>query len=78
MKKMFHNFLKSVESNPNTPPYSADIRESPISPSPKHRNILSSPPLYTTINTKYTQTPTHHQFSDMVDTAHVLNTGKLI
>jgi len=50
MKKMFHNFLKSVESNSNTPPYSADIRESPTSTSPKHQNILPSPPLYTTTN----------------------------
>jgi hypothetical protein len=59
MKKIFHNFLKSVESNPNTPPYSADIHESPTSTSPKQENILPSPPLYTTTNTKYTQMNAH-------------------
>jgi len=59
MKKIFHNFLKSAESNPNTPPYSADIRESPTSTSPKHQNTLPSSTLYTTTSTKYTQTNAH-------------------
>jgi len=59
MKTIFHNFLKSAESNPNTPPYSADIRESPTSTSPEHQTIFPSSPLYTTTNTKYTRTNAH-------------------
>jgi hypothetical protein len=78
-KKIFHNFLKRAESNPHTPPYYADICESHTSTSPKHQNILPSPPLHTTTNTKYIQMNVHTpSVSDMVETGHVFFTGKWI